>query len=209
MTGNCYKGRIMCDVILQQPSSEGMEYSMALIFDGIEAADLLSEEMSGPKFIGSQGRGRVGGNVSISGNLTALLASLGRIDVSITDIELAKQSLLGKIMSAIQLHRTSDYIFEQVEVGAFLKGDNIIFEDIDMTGSSLRLRGLGTLNLNDFSVNLDFAVVDKNNSGNPTLMTSLFDILKGALFKITVRGNIEEPQISVEPLPMLPNPWQK
>jgi hypothetical protein len=120
-------------------------------------------------------------------------------------MELARRSLLGKVITAMQLNDPTDFIFSGMTVEAYLKEREIIFEQVYMSGKSMVLQGNGQLDLENNDVDLDFIASGKRVTSEPSFLESLAKGLGSAVVKVEVHGDVEQPNIETT-MPLFKNP---
>jgi len=203
-TADCYGGKLIGDIELKQPRTNGTPYVLQLAFDNVELAGILSAKAPPPPSTGHT-RGSAGGAFTAAGILGRKGSSIGRLNISITDMELARRSLLGKVLTAMQLDEPTDFIFSGMTVAAYLKESEIVFERVYMSGRSMVLAGSGRLDLNTNEVDLDFTASGKRITSEPSFLESLAKGLGSAVVKVEVRGDVEKPDIQTT-MPLIKNP---
>ena len=209
-TADCCGGIVIGDVELRPVIDKKIKCRLRLVFDDIEVKDFLFTELS--QDAGSNGStyGRAAGVFSVEGFLGKrnLRSAQGRLSVSAKNMKLARRSLLGKVITTMQLGDPTDFIFSEMRAEGYLKDGDLIFERIDMTGKSLSLSGGGSLNLIDKKVNLGFSAFGERIASNPTFFESLAAGIGSAMVRVQVRGDIAKPQIKTTALPMLEKPLE-
>ena len=203
-TADCYGGKLIGDIELKQPRTSGTPYVLQLAFDNVDLAGILPAKAPPPPSTGHT-RGSAGGAFTAAGILGRKGSSIGRLNISITDMELARRSLLGKVLTAMQLNEPTDFIFSGMTVAAYLKESEIVFEQVYMSGRSMVLAGSGRLDLNTNEVDLDFTASGKRITSEPSFLESLAKGLGSAVVKVEVRGDVEKPDIRTT-MPLIKNP---
>ena len=203
-TADCYGGKLIGDVELKQPRTSGTPYVLQLAFDNIELAGILSANTA-PQPSTDQTRGLAGGVFSAAGTLGRKGTSIGRLNISISDMELARRSLLGKVITTMQLNDPTDFIFSGMTVAAYLKENEIVFEQVYMSGESMVLQGNGRLDLENNDIDLDFIASGKRVTSEPSFLESLAKGLGSAVVKVEVHGDVEHPNIETT-MPLFKNP---
>ena len=207
-TADCYGGKVIGDIELKQPGGDGSKYVLQLAFDNVEVKEILSAKAASRQRGDSPTRGRVSGVFSAAGTLGRAASSIGRLNVSVSNMALARRSLLGKVLTAMQLNEPTDFIFSDMTVEAYLKESNIVFEQVYMSGRSMVLQGSGQLDLKNNDVDLDFTAFGKRITSEPSFLESLAKGLGSAVVKVKVHGNVEEPDIQTTTLPVIRTPLE-
>lgn len=201
-TASLYGGRVLGDIEIEDLSAAGIQYKCKTIFDGVRIADLVADH---PDRVYAANQGYAKGSFNVQGYLGDMDSNLGRLSLKITDMNLAKRSLLGKVVSAIQFNNPTDYIFSDMSVEAFVKGNELVVEEILMSGPSTVLFGRGSLDLQSDEVDLRFNAYGSVVTSNPSFLETLARGLGAAVIQIDVDGNVDSPRIEAS-MPMFTNP---
>jgi hypothetical protein len=207
-TADCYGGKVIGDVEIKQPGGNGLKYVLQLAFDNVEVKEILSAKTVSRQRADSPTRGQASGVFSAAGTLDRKASSIGRLSVSVSDMALARRSLLGKVLTAMQLNKPTDFIFSDMTVEAYLKESEIVFEKVYMSGHSMVLQGSGRLDLKKNDVDLDFTAFGRRITSEPSFLESLAKGLGSAVVKVEVHGNVEEPDIQTTALPVIKTPLE-
>jgi hypothetical protein len=207
LTADFYNGKLFGDVQLKYPDKDGVQYMTQMVFDNVDVTKVLA---GADTLIGSSddgpARGTANGSFSLAGIFDGSNRSKGRLNLEVSQMQLAKQSLLGKILATLQFTESTDYIFNGMTVDSYIKDDSVYFEEVYMYGKSLVMKGAGRLDLRENNVNLDFVSYAGQKNVEPTLLDSLARGLGQAMVTVKVHGNIENPEIETTPLPLLKSP---
>jgi len=193
-TADCYNGKVIGDLELKQPLDRVAPYVLSLVFEDVQIDNVLAPQ--GQKDDSeTYTRGSADGAFTAAGKLGQKASGIGRLNISITDMELAKRSLLGKVLTAMQLNNPTDFIFSGMTVAAYLKENEIVFEQVYMSGKSMVLAGSGRLDLDSNQIVLDLTASGKMITSEPSFLESLAKGLGSAVVKVEVRGDAEKPNI--------------
>jgi hypothetical protein len=132
---------------------------------------------------------------------------MGRLNIGIRDMQLARRSLLGKILAAMQLNNPTDYIFSDMSVDAFVKGNDLVFQEVYMSGKSSVLLGKGIIDLKNDALDLEFSSYGSVVTSHPSFLETLARGLGSAVIKVEVYGSVDQPRIVTTPLPVLTTPF--
>jgi len=77
-----------------------------------------------------------------------------------------------------------------------------------MSGLSTALRGNGKVYLDKNEIDLDFVAFGEQVKGEPSMLESLAKGLGGAMVKVEVHGNLDEPKITTTKLPVFQKPFE-
>ncbi|MCK5176049.1 MAG: hypothetical protein KAR47_21820, partial [Planctomycetes bacterium] len=151
-------------------------------------------------------QGRMKGALSLSGAIGDIASNTGRITLSVNDMKLARRSLLGKIITAMQLNNPADFIFNDLTVDAYMRRKKIVFENVYMSGKGVVLRGTGSYDLASGIVDLRFNASGRKITSNPSMLESLAKGLGPAMVEVKVHGPPDTAEITVE-IPMIKTPF--
>ena len=202
-TAGAYGGRLLGDIEMIELSSDEIYYQCRMIFDRVQVADMVAAK---PDRIYATNHGLASGSFNVKGVLGNADSNLGRFNLGIKDMELAKRSLLGKVVTAIQFNKPTDYVFTDMSVEAFVKGSDFVVEEVLMSGPSTVLLGRGSVDFESNEVDLKFNAYGSVITSNPSFLETLARGIGSAAIQVDVKGNIDNPQIETS-MPMLKNPF--
>ena len=203
-----YGGRISGDAEMIQQESGEMRYYIETVFDGIEFGNMMNagrpiQEGGMPV----AGKGRLSGSLNLQGIMDRADSRTGRLNIGVRDMQLARRSLLGKILAAMQLNNPTDYVFSEMSVDAFVKGSDLVLQDVYMSGESSVLLGKGIIDLKNDGLDLEFSSYGSVMTSHPSFLETLARGLGGAVIRVEVYGSVDEPRIVTTHLPALTTPF--
>ncbi len=207
LSANFCGGSLTGSMQLDHTSAGSIEYILRLAFDGVDVKEIVSEKLIGQKGQKGLANGSAGGTVSVKGLLGSKDSGVGRLNVNVREMTLAKRSLLGKILTALQMNEPTDFIFSDMAIDAYIRKNKLIFERVYMSGENTVLLGSGQLDLKSNKVRLDFNAAGGEITHDPSFLESLAKGLGSAVIKVEVRGDIDDPQIDTTALPVLSTPF--
>lgn len=205
-TADCYGGKVIGDLEIKLLPSSEADYELEVAFDGVEAREAIAAGKGSLEGSVGGAKGTTDGSLSISGTLGQWDLNSGRLSFDVRDIELAKRSFLGKVFTAVQLNKPTDFVFNDMVVEAYLKDGQVVFEELYMSGDSSVWQGSGRLNVKTSQVELTLNSFGSEMTSEPSFLESLAKSLGSTVVKVQVSGNIESPQIETTTLPMLTSP---
>jgi hypothetical protein len=203
---DCCGGKVTGQFSLDYPGSAGSNYMLQMVFDSLELERVVHAVETSPSE--KLYSGSAGGDLAISGVLGDKNSRIGRINVGVSNMKVTKRSLAGKVLTAAKRNRPSDFIFSDMSVRSFIRRDELVFEQVLMSGSSTALRGSGKVYLDKNEIDLDFVAFGEQVKGEPSMLESLAKGLGGAMVKVEVHGNLNEPKITTTKLPVFQKPFQ-
>ena len=202
ISGTAYDGKIIGDVHLKMPAGRDIKYILQFFFNEVNVKELLTS----PQQPESNIQGRMKGALSLSGKIGDIASNTGRLTLSVNDMKLAKRSLLGKIITAMQLNHPTDFMFSDLTVDAYMRRKTIFFENVYMSGKGVVLRGTGSYDLESGIVDLRFNASGRKITSNPSMLESLAKGLGPAMVEVKVHGPPDTAEITVE-VPMIKTPF--
>ncbi|MBN1457157.1 MAG: hypothetical protein JW912_04825 [Sedimentisphaerales bacterium] len=203
ITGAAYGGKIIGDGQLNVTEKMDIDYALELLFNEFEVKDLFAD--INPDQQSDNAQGLMKGSLSLSGTLGEIESNTGRLTSSINDMKIAKRSLLGKTLTALQLNNPTDFKFNDVTMDAYIRGKKLFFEKLYISGKGIVLQGKGSLDLKSDIVDLDFTASGSKITSNPSMLESLAKGLGPTMVKVKIYGPTKTAQISTE-VPMIQNP---
>ena len=201
----CYGGKILGDAVLRRPTTAGVPYALDVLFDNVAFKGLASQQWVDSGQTSPERPGWASGAVQIRGRFGDTQSHLGRLSAGITEVEVAKRSLIGKVLTALQLNQPTDYVFNRVDADAYLQGDKLVIERVYMVGPALVMEGRGQLDTERMRVSLVFTV-GRTVGPESSFIQSLATALGSAMVRVEVNGDIDEPQIATDALPLMTRP---
>jgi len=203
---DCYGGKVIGDIELSPSDTGGVDYLMRLTLNNVLAGDFLGSKFAQPADSNSTS-GRLNASLNAFGTLGLPNAATGRLKVNISGLKLARRSLTGKVLGALQLSDPDDYIFNDISADAYLKNNNLVFDNLYLSGRSTVLKGRGRLNLQTNQVDLVFNTFGGELTSSPSFLESLAKGLGAAVTKVEVTGHINSPTIKTTTLPIIEKPF--
>ena len=152
-------------------------------------------------------RGTMAGSIGLSGILTKADSMAGRAKFDITNLSLAKRSIGGKVVTALQLNDPTDFMFSDVNIDSYIKKESLFFEDFTLSGHAIVLNGQGSLNLKNNNINLNMTAAGSELTDTPSFIESLVRGLGPAMVNVKVSGKLDDPKIQTTTLPILQGPF--
>ncbi|MFA5554254.1 MAG: AsmA-like C-terminal domain-containing protein [Phycisphaerae bacterium] len=148
--------------------------------------------------------GTLNGSISLSGSKGQVSSYFGTCTVNINDIRIGRLSPVARVLSALKLQEPADYAFENMSFDSYIKSSVMYFERFELTGKTLNFTGKGTMEINSKNLDLKLAVRGPRLADiDPPLIGFLTDILGQAVLGMEVTGNINNPQVTIQPLPLI------
>jgi hypothetical protein len=201
-TATLYDGDVSGTLRVNLPPDEAPGYQLELNYEGVDIQKLLSAVGKTPPQQSS--RGSASGRLALEGEIADFSTSRGIFRTEAVDLKMGRQSLLGKILTAVQLKQPEDFVFRQIDVDAAVLGPELIFNQIRMDGNPLIFQGTGRVNIQSRQVELDLA--SWNRKSEETILDTLARGIGSALWKVEVRGTLDTPEVDAVYLSVLKQP---
>ncbi|MBN2455701.1 MAG: AsmA-like C-terminal domain-containing protein [Sedimentisphaerales bacterium] len=148
--------------------------------------------------------GKMFGSLSVSGRIKDEFPSIGRCRFRIINMEIGKLSPLAKLLQVLKLTEPTDYAFGQMLVDSYLIQDHLLIEKFDLSGQGIAFKGSGSINLKENTIDLTLtARGERIATDEPTLLQSLTEGLGQAVVQVHVTGDLYDPTIKTETLPLI------
>ncbi len=208
---DCYGGRIAADFELRQLTNGDLVYNARLGFEGIELKEFLmhpqvrgeSDQPGSEDHESEYTSGRMNGSLSVSGLSEDNSARRGRLELSISDMQVGRLSILAKMLSVLKLTAPADFAFESMFIDSYISRNQLLLEQIDIQGKAFCLRGSGRMDLLSKHIDLNFTASGPRIASEPSLLASLAEGLAPAAVEMKVTGHFEEPEIKTTTLPFI------
>jgi hypothetical protein len=181
--------------------SEGKltNYKIDMALSGVNTENFVSPQTRG----GPETGGSINGELNIQGNFQQLQVTRGRLTGEATGIKLWDKGIVARIRNAVLEAIKRDLAFDNVKIQAVIKGKTVYITLFDLYGPTASLRGTGTYEPATDSININFVGYSAAGKEKPNFFDSLTAGLGAAFLKVQVTGELENPQIKVEPLPII------
>jgi hypothetical protein len=203
-TGELYGGRLNASWELSLQASPA--YQLSLAVTGLDVSQILSP-MTGSSPEHST-HGLAEAKLELEGAIREAAEPDGRLAVNITEMRLGRQSILGKMLTAVQLKEPRSYIFSGVDVNAAVHGKQIFCERIRITGEPLIFYGSGNLDLARQQMDLELVGINQIFGNEDAIINMLARGFGSAIWKIQVKGTIQDPVIDTVYLSVLKQPLE-
>lgn len=182
-----------------------LNYTFGLAFEGIEVGQVVDP---GPLPVDNEQvqRGQANGVIDLQGCIGQPQTKQGRIDLTVSKMQLGKQTLIGKMLTVIQFREPKDYVFNRMEMEVFVMGDELVCERVRIVGRPFVFHGKGRVDLGTNRITMDLVALGGLAGVEPVILDSLLRGLGSAFWKIEIRGDLREPEIRTISLPIIQFP---
>ncbi len=203
-SGDLYGGKIAGSIKVDLSNEKQTPYSLGLSIRDVEVGKLLAGERSDAPDQVTEGLAF--GALNVEGTLQSTLDSHGKVNAHVVNMKLGKQSVTGRILTAMQFKRPDEFVFSEVEFTALVRGRELIIEDVRMAGKPLVFRGKGKLDWEQKQIQMDLVAFDRLLGKEDTILDLLARGFGAAIWKVEIRGDINQPQVDAVYLSVLKQP---
>lgn len=181
--------------------SEGKltNFKISTAISGVQTEDFISPKGR----YDVENKGSINGELNVEGNFQQPQLTIGRLTGSASGIKPFGKGIVSLIRDAILKTIKKDLAFDNAKIEAVIKGSTIYITLFDLYGPTASLRGTGTYEPANDKININFVGYSAAGKENPNFLESLTASLGAAFLKVEVTGELENPNIKVEPLPIL------
>jgi hypothetical protein len=171
-------------------------------------SDVDLKEFAAPSLKSGSGdftTGKMSGSISMYSPSDQNEPRTGNLQFSVRQMQVAKISLLGKLLLVLKLTEPTDYAFDHLDARGYINRSDILIDELDLFGKSLALRGAGKLCVSEpATVDLSFyAAGPRIIAAKPSLIRSILDGFTPAVARINVSGKLTDPRIDTTTLPVI------
>lgn len=215
LIADCAGGKVTGKFELIQPIDNPMEYTLQLAYSNVDINDFLAsgtgwlkpQENTKPRQNGEiNTSGKMNGFLSIAGQPADSNSYFGTCNFTITNMKVGKMSLLGRLVSIINLSEQSDYFYDKMFVDSYLKGNKLLVRKIDLAGPITAYTGSGSMDIASHSIDLNLTARGKRSATEqPSVLQSLTEGLGQAVIRVDITGKFDNPIVTTKALPVIEN----
>jgi len=200
----CPDDQVTGKLIVSLPSETQANYELELAYERVDLQQLIAatRQITQAEFV----KGLAAGSLVLVGKFDDLSQPRGKFKARILDMKMGQQSLLGKVLTAVQLKRPENFVFNEIELAADIRASELIFERVRMVGSPMVFHGKGTVDLKSRQITMELASWDRVLRGEDTVLDMLFRGIGSALWKVEIQGDLDEPDVNAVFLSVLKQP---
>ncbi len=149
-------------------------------------------------------QGNMDGSLSIKSTIGSEGERTGRCRLAITDMRVGKLSPIAKLLYVLKPTEAKDFAFEQMAVDSYIRNNNLFLKKVDISGEAIAFNGLGHLDLEELNIDLILTARGRRLAGaKPGVLQSLTEGLGQGIVRMDVTGNIYDPKVITETLPVI------
>jgi hypothetical protein len=204
---NFYRGRMTGTIELSAAEGNSPSFELQSGFEGADLREFLADRAKPPEGCGEGGcysTGRMNGQINVAGALGDKASYLGTCRIDITNMQVGKVSLIGRLLGLLKLTEPSDYTFNRMSFDGYIKNGRLNFQNLELSGASLTFAGTGWMNLGDKKLELKLAARGPRIAAiKPDVIGSLTSAISPGVLQVLVSGSAYEPKIEVKALPVV------
>jgi len=210
LIADCYGGKLAAKLQLKRPTDKTPEYLLQMAFDNIDLKQFLSDVEPKKTSENSRTTGRMCGSLSVIRQNTDSPEShqrIGRCRLRITDMQVGKPSLLGKLLSVLKLTEPKHFAFDRMLVDSYIRNNTVFLEQLDLSGEAIAFNGSGLIDLQRQKLDLTlFARGRRLPTAEPSILQSLTEGLGLGIVRMDIIGDLYDPQVTTTALPVFKGP---
>lgn len=150
----------------------------------------------------NQLKGKIFGELTLSGTDSSMHSLRGKGEFHLVDADIYKLSAMMSLLKILSLKEVNDSGFSTGDAEFRIDGNHIYFDKIVFSGDAFSLIGKGEMDFKS-QVKLVFYTVMGRNERNIPVVSPLLHATGRQMLLITMKGPIQNPEISQKPLPGL------
>lgn len=199
-----YGGKSMGEFELKQPQGKPSEYLLKVVFDNVDLQRFLSDRKDMAITENRYTSGKMDGSLSINARIGDSSSRLGVCRLIMRNMQVGRLSPVGKLLEVLKLNEPKDFAFDQMFVDSYIKRDELIVKKLDLSGQAVAFYGSGLMDLKTGNVNLDLTARGRRlATDDPSIFQSLTEGLGRAVVKMEVTGDLYDPEVKTEALPVI------
>jgi hypothetical protein len=207
--GNFYDGKVTGQIKLAVEPNRTVSFELQSGFEGANLRKFLADRAKLPEDCNDGScfsTGRMSGTVNVAGRANEIPTYLGMCRIEIENMQVGKISLVGKLLSLLELTEPSDYVFDRMLFDAYIKDGRLQFETLELSGAALTFAGTGWMDMTNKKLELTLAARGPRIAAiKEDVIGSLTTALSPGVLQVLVTGSAYEPKIDIKPLPVIGN----
>lgn len=147
-------------------------------------------------------KGKIFGELTLSGTDSSMHSLRGKGEFHLVDADVYKLSVMMSLLKILSLKEVNDSGFSTGDAEFRIDGNHVYFDKIVFSGDAFSLIGKGEMDFKS-QVKLVFYTVMGRNERNIPVVSPILHATGRQMLLITMKGPIQNPEISQKPLPGL------
>jgi hypothetical protein len=204
LVADFYGGRLKGEFVFNHSAERAGSYVLQTGFDNVDLKRFLADSKLEQAPENDYTTGQMDGSLSVNARIGDISSRIGACKLEISDMQVGKLSPLAKLLKVVQLTRPGDFAFDQMLVDSYIRGSSLSVRTLDLVGRAHAFSGSGQLDLDSLDVNLRLtARGQRPATDDPSILQSLTEGLGQGVVRIDIAGDLHEPKITTETLPVI------
>jgi len=204
LVADFYDGKLSGKLHVQELAEQAGQYTLQTGFVDVDLKQFLSDTELEQTPKNGHSSGKMNGSLCVSARAGDDSSRVGTCKLSISDMQVGKLSPLAKLLQVLQLTEPKDYAFNQMLLDAYIRQDGLLVRKLDMSGQNIAFFGSGRMDLQDRSVDLTLTARGRRLATDaPSVLQSLTEGLGQAVVRMSVSGDLYDPKVKTETLPVI------
>ncbi len=204
LVADCYGGKMTGKFELGKSGETPMRYVLEAAFSDVDLTQLYSYSKLDEEEGDTYTSGTMSGSLSIGAQVADQSSRIGTCRLDITNMQVGKLSLVGKLLQVLNLTEPSDYAFDQMFVDSYIRHNEMYIKKLDLSGRGVAFYGSGSMDLITQDINLTLTARGRRlATDDPSLLQSLTEGLGQAVVRMEVTGNFNDPKVETRTLPVI------
>jgi len=204
LVADFYGGKLKGKFVFNHSAERAGSYVLQTGFDNVDLKRLLADTKLEEAPENGYTTGQMDGSLSINAQIGEISTRIGACKLAINDMQVGKLSPLAKLLNVLQLTKPKDFAFDRMLVDSYIRGNNLSVRTLDLAGRAFAFSGSGQLDLRSLNVDLKLTARGQRlATDDPSILQSLTEGLGQAIVRIDVAGDLNEPKITTETLPVI------
>ena len=147
-------------------------------------------------------KGKMYGSVTLTGNDHSVHSLRGKGDFHLSDADIYKLGPMMSLLKILSLKEVNDTGFSSGDMEYRIEGNHIYFNKIDFYGDAFSLIGTGEMDFKSQVALTFYSVMGRNDKKIP-IISPLLHMTGRQMMLINMKGPIQNPAITTQPLPAL------
>ncbi len=147
-------------------------------------------------------KGKMYGTITLTGTDSSLHTLKGKGEFHLIDADIYRLSIMASLLKILSLKEVNDIGFSSSDMKFRIEGNHIYFDQIDFYGDAFSLIGKGEMDFRSQVKLVFYSVMGRNDKKIP-IISPLLHATGRQMLLISIKGPVQNPQITQQPLPGL------
>lgn len=183
-------GAVSGDVSVTMPEVGPSRYAVNMVLRNADVKQVAGDDSLNGSFTGS---------IELEGDPADPKSRIGRGDVLASGKDMYKVPVMMGLLQITNLSLPFTSPFNEAQAQYIIQGSQMTFENIELRGDSIVMRGAGSINFDNKKVALTFNTDSPSHWIKLPIVQDVWQSAKKELFQISIRGTVQEPKVSANP----------